>query len=189
MQKTVILITALIVALAGCAQSPQQVRLSPKVSVNSYLGNQPAVHLTITDNRPSKILGTRGGVYRGTNNITLSRDLSSTLRTVATAALNEMGVVVDEPSPRPTQLVLIVEKLEYKVSDKQTLPIEVALHTQFAAIADNNGKQQTTRYQSSKIHKFFTAPSTDDNEAIINDIVSETLTRLFNDPKLVEVIR
>ncbi len=189
MKKTVVMVTALILALTGCAQSPQQVRLNPKVTVDSYISNQPTVYLTITDKRASKSLGTRGGVYRNSNDITLSEDLSSSLRPVATAALNEMGVVVDDPSPKPIKLELVVEKLEYKVNENQSLPIEVTLHSQFAAIADNDGKKQITRYQSSKVHKFFTAPSTDKNAQIINEIVSETLNRMFNDPKLIELIR
>ncbi|MEH6649952.1 MAG: YajG family lipoprotein [Motiliproteus sp.] len=190
MQKTVaILLAALVLTLSGCAKSPQQVRLSPNITVDSYVSNQPTVYLTITDNRPSKSLGTRGGVYRGTNDITLSKDLTSTLRPVATAALNEMGVIVDDPSPKPIKLELIVEKLEYKVNENQTLPIEVSLHTKISAIADSDGKQQATQYQSSKLHKFFTAPNAEDNATIINEIVSETLTRLFNDPKLVSLLR
>lgn len=189
MKKTVAILAAVILTLSGCAKSPQQVRLNPEVNVDSYISNQPTVYLTITDKRPSKSLGTRGGVYRDTNNITLSKDLASTLRPVATAALNEMGVIVDDPSPRPIKLELIVETLEYKVNENQTLPIEVSLKTRISAVVDSNGKQQTTQYQSSKLHKFFTAPNTEDNSKIINDIVSETLTRLFNDPKLINLLR
>ncbi len=189
MQKTTIILAILALSLAGCAQSPQQIQLNPRVVIDSYIDNQPTVHLNIVDKRPSKILGTRGGTYRNSNHITLSQDLPRTLKPVASAALNEMGVIVDEASPRPTNLELIVEQLKYSVNDNQMLPIEITLHAQFAVLANKDGKQQTTRYQSTKIHRFFTAPSTEKNETIINEIVSETLTRLFNDPKLIKLIR
>ena len=189
MRKLITLLAATAFILSGCAQSPQQVRLSPKVDVSNYLNNQPAVHLSVVDKRPSKILGTRGGVYRNSNHLTLARDLESSLKPIASAALNEMGIVVDQSHPMPTQLKLVVEKLSYQVKDNQTLPIEIKLEAQIAAVADKNGQRQATRYQSGQVHKFFKAPSEEQNEQIINEIVSETLTRLFNDPKLINLIR
>ncbi|WP_421861913.1 YajG family lipoprotein [Motiliproteus sp.] len=181
-------LTALL-TLAGCAQSPQQVRLDPVISVNTVVENQPTVHLSITDKRPSQSLGTRGGVYRDSNHITLAQPISRSLRPTAEAALTEMGIRVDQPSPQPVQLNLIVEELSYKVADTQTLPLEITLRAQIAAIADKNGSQQASRYESTKVHKFFKAPNEATNAEIINQIMSETLTRLFNDPRLIDFLR
>ncbi|MEH6472530.1 MAG: YajG family lipoprotein [Halopseudomonas sp.] len=189
MYKTTLVLATLLLTLVGCAQSPQQIKLNPHINVNSYVQNQPTVYLSVIDKRPSKSLGTRGGTYRNSNHITLAKDLQTMLKPAATAALNEMGVVVDKPSPMPIDIQLWVEKLQYDVNDTQTLPIEVKVQAQIAAVANKDSRQQVARYESSKVHKFFTAPSTEKNEQIINEIVSETLTRLFNDPKLITLIQ
>ncbi|RDE24145.1 hypothetical protein DV711_00635 [Motiliproteus coralliicola] len=180
---------AAVLTLAGCAQSPQQVRLDPVISVNSLVDNQPTVHLSVTDKRPSQSLGTRGGVYRGSNHITLARSINHSLRPAAEAALTEMGIRVDQPSPQPIKLNLILEELSYTVADNQSLPLEITLRSQIAAVADKNDSQQASRYESTKVHKFFKAPNEATNAEIINQIMSETLTRLFNDPRLIEFIR
>lgn len=187
--RNILLGLVALITLAGCAQSPQQVRLNPVISVSNILDNQPSVHLSITDKRPSQSLGTRGGIYRDTNHITLEQQLNRSLRPAAEAALTEMGVQVDQPSPMPTQLNLIVEELSYKVADTQSLPLEITLRSRIAAVANKDGRQQASRYESTKLHKFFKAPDEATNAKIINDIVSETLTRLFNDPRLVNFIR
>lgn len=189
MLKISIVLATLALTLSGCAQSPQQINLNPQVRVNSHISNQPSVHLSVVDKRPSKSLGTRGGTYRESNHITLARDLQSMLKPAASAALSQMGIVIDQPSLTPTDLQLWVEKLHYEVNDAQTLPIEVTLQVQIAAVANKGDQKQISRYESSKVHKFFTPPSTAKNEEIINKIVSTTLTRLFNDPKLIALIQ
>lgn len=189
MRNKIILLASLLLTLGGCAQSPQQINLTPQIKVNSHLNNQPSVHLSIVDKRPSQSLGTRGGTYRDSNHITLASDIQSMLKPVASAALTEMGISVDQPSPMPTELQIWIEKLQYDVNDAQTLPLEIRLQVQIAAVANKGGQQQISRYESSKVHKFLTPPDTEKNEEIINEIISITLTRLLNDPKLIALIQ
>ncbi len=189
MSHNITLLATLLLILGGCAQSPQQINLTPQIKINSQVSNQPSVHLSVVDKRPSQSLGTRGGTYRNSNHITLARDLQSMLKPIASAALTEIGIVIDKPSPMPTDLQLWVEKLQYDVNDAQTLPIEITLQVQIAAVANKGGQEQISRYESSKVHKFLTAPDTEKNEEIINAIVSTTLSRLFNDPRLIALIQ
>ncbi|MFT5720569.1 MAG: putative lipoprotein [Motiliproteus sp.] len=189
MRKKIILVASLLLTLGGCAQSPQQITLTPQIEINSHLSNQPSVHLSVVDKRPSKSLGTRGGTYRDSNHITLARNIQSMLIPAASAALTEMGISVDQPSPMPTDLQIWVEKLLYEVNDAQTLPLEIKLQVQIAAVANRGNKQQVSRYASNKLHKFLTPPNEKENEEIINEIISTTLTRLLNDPKLITLIQ
>jgi uncharacterized lipoprotein len=189
MLKKITLLSALLLTLGGCAQSPQQIHLKPEITINHQVSNQPSVHLSVVDKRPNQSLGTRGGTYSESNHITLASSLQSMLKPIASAALSEIGVVIDQPSPMPTDLEIWVEKLQYDVNNEKTLPLEITLNAQIAAIANKGGKEQISRYQSSKVHKFLTAPSTEKNEEIINAIVSTTLTRLLNDPKLIDFIQ
>jgi uncharacterized lipoprotein len=189
MQKKIILVASLLLTLGGCAQSPQQITLTPQIDINNHLNNQPSVHLRVIDKRPSQSLGTRGGTYRDSNHITLASDIRSMLKPVASEALTKMGMRVDQPSPMPTDLQIWVETLLYEVNDAQTLPLEITLQVQIAAVANKGDKQQVSRFASSKVHKFLRPPSSEKNEAIINEIISTTLTRLLNDPKLITLIQ
>ncbi|MEH6824379.1 MAG: YajG family lipoprotein [Motiliproteus sp.] len=186
--KVSIVLTTLLLILSGCAQSPQQINLNPQVRVNSHVSNQPNVHLSVVDKRASQSLGTRGGTYSDSNHITLASDLQSMLLPTANQALTQMGILIDQPSPMPTVLQIWVEKLRYEVNDDQPLPMKVTLQVQIAAVANKGSQQQIARYESSKVHTFLSPPSTAKNEEIINEIFSATLTRLFNDPKLVAMI-
>jgi len=175
---------AFALSLIGCATSPQQVHLNPQIEVNSRLAKQPAVQLTINDLRTTPSLGTRGGVYGSTNHITADRNLSDSLRPAAIKALNELGARVDAPSPFPVTLSLDIERISYQVDDGSALPIQITLDAAIRATASKEGKQFSGRYESSKRHKFVAAPSEQRNEEIINEILSETLVRVFNDPRL-----
>ncbi|WP_210396834.1 YajG family lipoprotein [Motiliproteus sediminis] len=177
-------IFAFSLALTACASSPQQVKLQPQVEVNSRLAKQPAVNLTISDNRPSPSLGTRGGVYGGSNHITPARSLSDSIYPVASKALTELGARMNASSPFPVDLRLEVEQLSYTVDENSTLPLQVELKAAIRAVANKNGRSFSGRYESSKLHKFVTSPSEEKNEEVINDVLSTTLNRVFNDPKL-----
>lgn len=170
--------------LVGCASSPQQVHLNPDIAINSRLAKQPAVQLTINDLRSSSSMGTRGGVYGDSNHITADRNLSDSLRPAAVKALNELGARVDAPSPFPIALTLDIERIVYHVDPNSSVPLLINLEAAIRASASKEGKQFSGRYESSKQHKFAIAPSDERNAEIINDILSETLARVFNDPRL-----
>jgi len=182
--KKPLIALALAVSLIGCASSPQQVHLNPQIDVSSRLTKQPAVQLTINDLRPSPSMGTRGGVYGSTNHITADRNLSDSLRPAAIKALNELGARVDASSPFPIALSLDIEKVSYQVDQNSSLPIQITLDAAIRASASKEGKSFSGRYESSKMHKFIKAPSEQRNEEIINEILSDTLNRVFNDPRL-----
>ena len=68
-----VLLAALTAALVGCAHSPQQLTVQPQINkpLNPVAQQQP-VTVQVQDTRQSKILGTRGGIYPDSSNITIS---------------------------------------------------------------------------------------------------------------------
>ncbi len=183
-----ILTAACALIISGCALSPQHVTLSPRVTVNDHIAVAHIVQLHIEDKRPQQHLGTRGGVYSETSYIYPQQSLPASLRPAAIRALQELGLQTEGLSPQPIQLTLTVEELSYRTDDSK-LPKKVALSTRIHARVIKGEREHEGRFNSSKTYSFVKSPSTEENQKIINELLSETMTRLFNDPKLLNFIR
>ncbi|WP_207061969.1 YajG family lipoprotein [Motiliproteus sp. SC1-56] len=174
--------------LSGCAKSPQQVMLDPSINASAQLKKRPVVQLSIVDNRPSPILGTRGGVY-ATNHITLAEPLERSLRPEMERALQAIGAELNQVSPFPIRLTLYLDRLSYEVEDTGTLPLMVNLHSTLRAQAKSGQLKYEGRWESSRQHQFLSVPTEAKNQDIINDLLSETLNRMINDPKLLQFLQ
>ena len=66
-------VAGLAVVLSGCAHSPQQLNVTPSVTIPlSQVARQQPVVLTVQDSRSSPVMGTRGGLYPDSSNLTIS---------------------------------------------------------------------------------------------------------------------
>ena len=66
-------VAGLAVVLAGCAHSPQQLNVKPGVTPPlSQVARQQPVVVPVQDSRSSPVLGTRGGLYPDTSNLTIN---------------------------------------------------------------------------------------------------------------------
>lgn len=174
--------------LTACALSPQYVEISPKIEVKERIMPAQVVQLSIEDNRTQQHIGTRGGVYKETSYIYLDKPVSKSLRPVAIAALQELGLDPNGVSPQPVLMNIRLDQLSYVMSD-ESLPKKVDLTASLHLSASKGDKNHEGRFNSAKQFSFFSAPDEEDNTEMINEILSDTLTRLFNDPKFIQFIR
>jgi uncharacterized lipoprotein len=173
--------------LNGCALSPQQVTLSPIIDTPSQINRSVQVQVEVIDNRPQQSLGNRGGVYADSSHILPDRPLEESLLASSQQALYNLGLNRSNPTPFPVRLTLIVDQLSY--SAEGNLPIQVSLYVTLRAKAVKRNREHSATFETNQKHRFLKAPTPEQNERIINELLSDTLSRLFNDPALLEFIQ
>ncbi|WP_426416061.1 YajG family lipoprotein [Aestuariirhabdus sp. LZHN29] len=179
----------LIVALltGGCALSPQTVELDPKITL---AGEAPYVRgsasVTVFDERTNKVIGSRGGVYANSSNLTLADDFSTSVAREAERALQGMGLEIDHQNP-----LLIVniylDGLSYRVPDGNYVT-QVDLSASLRTELQRGNQQFSGRYQAQSQHRVVKAPDDEKNQELINDVVNSALNRMFSDRSLLDFL-
>ncbi|MFT5578510.1 MAG: putative lipoprotein [Paraglaciecola psychrophila] len=174
----------LLLVTVACAYSPQQLTLRP--TINSSLeryGNSRSLTIEVVDQRSDKTLGTRGGVYEQTSIITLANSLEQTIAQAATAQFASQGFVLNSLDGQPITVKIIIDKLSYDVP-ADSLVKKVLLAASLRVEASTAAATYQGQYQSESEHPTVVTPTMKKNEKIVNQLLSATLLRLFEDPKL-----
>ncbi|MFS2157550.1 YajG family lipoprotein [Pseudomonas sp. Pseusp122] len=171
--------------LVGCANSPQQ--LSPQPKLTSQLApvgrGQPVV-VRVVDGRQSPTLGTRGGLYPETSAVTVqANDLLPKLQAQAEAAVRLLGFTPSSGGNGP-QLTVTLADLKYQSPKEGMYVTEATISSTFRADIQNNGRSYSGRYAASLNQRFGMAPNQDTNTKLVSDVLSDALTRLFQDPSV-----
>jgi len=182
LQPALLLVTLL--TAAACAYSPQQLTVKPTInSFGAPFGNSRAVAIVVEDRRSDKTLGTRGGVYEQTSVITLANSLEQAIGRAATAQFARQGFVVNSLAGQPATVKIIIDKLSYDVPSDGMVK-KVLLAASLAVEASAGGATYTGQYHTESEHPTVVTPTMKKNEKIVNELLSATLLRLFEDPKL-----
>ena len=169
--------------LAGCALSPQQVTISPALPAeSSNIGQGASLRLAVIDQRPTPVLGSRGGVYGDRSQITSANDVSEAIFKVVETQMRGLGYQVDAGSN--TELKVIVDTFSYQHPDQASFGYDLELLCILRAEVDRGGEVYQGRYQVKSNRQFFNAPSASHNEELLNELLSQTLERMFADAKL-----
>ncbi len=169
--------------LTGCALSPQQIDVSPKVSVTQQDRHfNGELHVNVIDNRSSPSLGSRGGVYSQTDKIVTDADTSLSIQSSVELALRQMGFTITDAESAPT-LTVYLDRLTYHVPDKAYIT-KIDLNAQVRVVVVSHGQKFNGNYESELSQRVFAAPSEDKNKALVNQVLSDALTRAFNDQGL-----
>jgi uncharacterized lipoprotein len=181
--KCSILVAAAVLA-AACAYSPQRIVVAPILSVaGEAYGNGRPIVVSAADQRDNKVLGSVGGVYGSSATITVANDLEGALTRAANGLLASKGFVVNSPDPSAVQLTIVVENITYQPLEA-SVGNNVKLSAVLRAEAVKGGETFSGRYQTETERKSVTKPDVRDNEKWFNELLSATLTRMFDDPKL-----
>lgn len=173
-----------VLLLAACAQSPQRLTVQPTLSISGdAIGNGRPIIVSASDQRPSKVLGSLGGVYGNTATITIGNDVEQALTRAANGLLASQGYVVNSPDPNALQLNIVLESLVY-----QPLPQSVGNAVKLTAVlradVSKHGDTFSGRYQSDSERRSVGRPDQEDNEQYVNELLSDTLVRMFSDNRL-----
>lgn len=177
--------------LAGCALSPQVVSLNPELDMNNFnaVGAGKRVALQVIDNRPGRVVGSRGGIYADTSSISTTADIAAPIRTEFAAALNKLGFnVVTAGDTADAELRLLIDVLEYKTAGGSVIrSIETA--AALRTIGKVGNREFTGRYRATRSKDVVKTPGPEENEALINAVISRVLERALEDQALLEFLR
>jgi len=192
MMKSPLLRGALLVAvtlLAACAQSPQRINVAPTFTLAGDMpGNGRAIIVSASDQRSSKELGSLGGIYGDTAKLTIANNLEQALTQAANALLAAQGYVVNSPDPSAVQLTIVTEKITYETVE-QSVGSAVKLTATLRADATKGGETFSGRYSTESEQRTVTRPDAEDNEKYVNDLLSDTLKRMFSDNRLRDFVQ
>src|SRR5690606_4819718 len=108
-------LAGLALVLVGCAHSPQQLYLTPRVTTTlSPVARQQPVEVTPADTRRPPVRRRRGGLRAETSNLTINPQALNHIRQQMEGALRQLGFsVVPEGTPNANSLVVSLSELSY----------------------------------------------------------------------------
>lgn len=184
-------VAGLAAVLAGCAHSPQQLNVVPGVTAPlSQVAQQQPVVVSVQDSRSSPVLGTRGGLYPESSNLTINPQAVSHLREQVEQALTKLGFqVVPEGTANANSLVVSLAELTY-ISPKEGVYVTQAdLGAAFTAEARSANQRYNGRYSASAQHRFGYAPNQATNTRLVTEVMSDALSRIFKDPEVIRILQ
>jgi uncharacterized lipoprotein len=188
LMKTLALASLLL--LTACAQSPQAIRMAPSFSAPiAQDGRNRPVHVRVSDNRQNKVLGSRGGTYRDTSVITIANNLSLAVEAPLAKHMAAMGYDTDSLSADTVDLHVIFDSLVYNHPIENEVGHDMDMLAAVNVEARRGNEHYEGRYRVKRKQKFFNAPNESRNAELVNELVVEVLSSMFEDPKLVAFLR
>jgi len=176
-------------AFGGCALTPQTAVIKPNVELTeTNEGHGAIVAVKVVDERPSNTLGHRGGGSLKGAKITTNQNIEGLIREEVMRGLITKGFkpISCDKNNKPN-LKVEVRLLEYSTS---TGFWTGGVHTNAAlkAIADVNGQTYEKIYRVENEKRVVVVPTASENEEYLNKLVSDILTKLFQDEKLIAML-
>lgn len=170
-------------ALAGCALSPQTITIAPTLDVPAEpVGQGRVVGLHVLDEREKKSLGSRGGVYADSSDISPANDVAEAVGTAMRTGLLAQGYQLGS-AEAGIVLKVAVTRLSYDVP-AGAVAATANLAATLRITAERNGDSMSTDYHSTVTRTLPVAPTAAQNEKWVNELLGETITRFFADPKM-----
>lgn len=170
---------------SACALSPQQVTINPTVDTAvTRFGSGQLVQVTVEDLRESKVIGSRGGIYKETSVITIANDITAAIAKAveATLAMQGFNIAADDQQAS-AHVNVVIKELSYTVP-KQTIGKKLSLNAALMLKASSQGETYKKGYESTRNWQGAVSPSEANNERMINGLLSDILLRMFSDEKL-----
>jgi uncharacterized lipoprotein len=180
----VLAVTVLALATAACARSPQIVVLSPQLSgPPGKIAVPRTVELSVRDDRSSKVIGSRGGLYAETSTIVTEGDIAPGLTSLLTGKLEQQGYTVVPPnSGGEVKFSVELEKLSYETGG--SVLTEIKLAAAVDVTATRGGETLSSGYETKHTEEFATAPNDKKNSELINMVLGRTLDAMLGDKEL-----
>lgn len=184
-------VAGLAVVLAGCAHSPQQLNVKPGVTTPlSQVARQQPVVVTVQDSRSSPVLGTRGGLYPDTSNLTINPQAMEHVRQEVEQALGKLGFqVVAQGTPNANSLVVSLAELSYISPSEGVYVTQADIAAAFSAEVRSMNQRYTGRYSASMQQRFGYAPNQATNTRLVTEVMSDALSRIFRDPEIIRILQ
>lgn len=177
---------ALLVAvslLSACAMSPLTIAVNPVIDVDGLpIGRQQTLAVSTVDQRPSPVLGNRGGVYN-TAYVSTSANFTQSINQQLVNTFRRLDFNAQPGSTGPVRVSFRITELRYITPPHQLGgPLEV--RAKIAVQANKHNRHFNGDYSSSRTMTVAVAATPLQNQQIVNQTVSQALTNAMKDPKL-----
>lgn len=182
LHRTLIVLVSL---LAACSTAPQRLDLKPAIDVTARnLGQGTPVTVTVIDRRQMTEAQRSGNV----TGIDPAVNVVDVVYQEATRALEQLGFAV-EPSVSPLSNTLTLELLTINY-DLSTAVIKktVFVDADIRATAAAGGKTFVTTYRAHQEKEVAFLPSPALSQRLVNETLSNALSRALADPQLMGVL-
>jgi uncharacterized lipoprotein YajG len=181
---------AIVVALSGCAFTPQApIVIKPAIAAqHTNVGAGQSLQVVVSDERVSKTLGTRG--VRGVGSeLTVAGDLAQTLDTSITEGLKNQGFVPTDRTIKDGRVLHVeIRDLEYNMIMgfwAGTMRTQCSLK---AVCAVGNVRPFEKMYHGEHEESVQVVQTADANTEYVNDAVSKAVNQLLDDPDLAQCL-
>jgi uncharacterized lipoprotein YajG len=175
-------LAAIAVLASGCAFQKQAIHLQPTVSVpTSSIGAGKLTMVSVSDERPHSTLGTRGVGGIG-EQLTLSDDLVSTIKSAVSEGLQHQGFVTT--GPMENQLRVEIRSLEYGVNSgfwAGKLNVEFLLK---GICIKGNARPYEQMYRGEFHKNVQVVQGESSNNVYVNQVVSQAINALLTDASM-----
>lgn len=188
LHKSATLATLLLISsvISGCVTlNSQELDLHPELQVSRKLDKDTRIDVQAKDIRTNKVIGYRATGEKPLPEIVL-KDSVTLLKHTTEHALEDMGI--RRLFPGEFKLHIDLVDLNYhvtKVALKQTIDLNMKIKVDLS----KGNKRYTGSYSSNKQHIFVGTPTEEDNTKIINELVTENMNLMVNDPQLLDFIQ
>ncbi|WP_160151448.1 YajG family lipoprotein [Microbulbifer sp. ALW1] len=185
---TAILVTGLAVILAACAHSPVQVVVKPQVQVApDNIGSGYSIYVRGANQLQGGGLGSLGGIYADSSNVTLANDIEQSMATALYQGFEAWSFRGVETGG-DVQVVANLTDLSYDSPNKlYTTKVDSGASIQLQVMV--KGATFYGNYSTSGKDRNLIKPSREEVEVTINQLLSATLQRAFEDEKLKSFLR
>jgi len=174
--------------IQGCAFTSQSARLNPELSFKEATTGQGAqVFLSVSDERPDKVIGYRGAGWNGAT-ITTEDDVAVVVQNKISEGLTKKGFnVVVAKTDQTRSLRVDVRELQY-LTTMGFFTGGIVTKAALKVMAAYKGDQYEHLYRQEDEDRVLFIPFADDNERQINDTLAAAIAALFRDPTLLQFL-
>ena len=183
-----LLVTGFAFMLAACAHSPVQVAVKPQVNVApDNIGAGYTVHARGVNQLPGGGLGSLGGIYADSSNVTLANNIETSMSDALVQGLEAWSFRSVETGG-DVQVVANLTDLSYDSPNKlYTTKVNSGASIQLQVTV--KGATFYGNYSTSGNDRNLIKPSAEEVESTVNRLLSATLQSAFEDEKLKSFLR
>ena len=184
--RTLVVAMLLGIAASSSADEARVVVLLPHLTgPPGQIAVPRTLELMVRDERDSKIIGSRGGVFISNFVINSEDDISPGLSELLSQELERQGYAVIAPGTGgELTLTVAVKELTYEMSG--SVATDVKLSAAVEAVCTKGDSTLTSRYRTNHKDEFAFPPTQEKNGELINMVLGKSLDQMLADSELRE---
>lgn len=187
--KKLLFVASVALLVSGCAYIDQTLRIAPQVNVEeANIGQGKQVALRVVDDRDEQLIGKRGVQYFPGGKISNEQDLAEVLKSALIEGLRKKGFkpVGDNESDHLMKAEL--RSLTYTTSMGFWTGGNIGTAVVKIIATQPSGKAYERTYRSQKEIRTAFVGSQETNSRVVNEALSEAVSKVFEDRVLLEFL-